>query len=327
MKKYTFLLFVIASLALQGCMYQQAESIANKDIDPKLREIIKAKNDSLFNALSNSSSKVLEKLGSPKFVKFMHSRLEGVIWPFRKGYLTTDYVVYDEFYNHHSTVPDNSVIAAPQKGYTFTFQNQQKETYVSLLKCTYQDMEDYVVAVIYSNINGEWKIEEIKAGQLGIYGKTPNDLYNEAQQLNEKGFSIDAISHIDAANSFLDPLENMLKYDEDKRIRYYQKDWAEKLNSTVILPYELREIHSKPVIGGITSVKNTEGFYPLINYITIVPVQDTLALGREFERVKAETEKAFPQIDFKQKYIYYRAYNKDPETDILNKNYTFTVKK
>ena len=103
MKKTVFLFLTIATV-LQCCS-KKNQVLSNNNIDPQLREIIKAKNDSLFEAMSNSSTKVFNELGSPEFNKYLTANLNGFIWPFRKGLLTTEHTVYEEFHTKNTSAP------------------------------------------------------------------------------------------------------------------------------------------------------------------------------------------------------------------------------
>lgn len=322
--KKTLLLLLVLAATLQSC-YQKPETIANNDIDPKLREIIKAKNDSLFEALSDSNSKVLEKLGSEKFNKFLVAKLNGVIWPFRKGYLTTDHEVYEEFHNKHTTVPDNSTINSATNGYTLTFQNEAKETYVSLLKSSYMGIDDYIITVIYCKKGNDWKIEEITAGLLSVYGKNAAQVYAQAKEYHEKGYEWDAYQQLNLARQLLEPAQKLIKYPEEKEIIRDYESMDKKISTNYYMPYILGNIDTKPIIQQLTVVKNTEGIFPLISYTTQIRLSDSVSLSNELKDIKTEVKKNYNWINFKQKYIYYRAYNVN-DNGLIENSYTFTEK-
>lgn len=322
--KKTLLLLLVMAATLQSC-YQKPETIANNDIDPKLRETIKAKNDSLFEALSDSNSKVLEKLGSEKFNKFLVAKLNGVIWPFRKGYLTTDHEVYEEFYNKHTTVPDNSTIISAANGYTLTFQNEAKETYVSLLTSSYMGIDDYLITVIYCKRGNDWKIEEITAGLLSVYGKNAAQSYALAKEYYEKGYEWDAYQQLNIARQLLEPAQKLIKYPEEEEIMRDYESMDNKINSTYTMPQPIESINTKPIIQQLAVVKNAEGIFPLISYTTQIRLSDSVSLNNELKNIKAEVKEKFKWINFKQKYIYYRAYNVSGN-GLLEDSYTFTEK-
>ncbi|WP_417356940.1 hypothetical protein [Flavobacterium sp.] len=323
MKKALFALLLLAA-ALQSCD-NKPETISNKDIDPKLREVIKAKNDSLFEALSNSSTKVFAQLGSDKFNDNLTANLNDVIWPFRKGMLETDHEVYEEFYSKHTKVNHEATILSSQHNYKLQFVNQNYETYVSLLKSTYRDVTDYLVTVIYEKIDNKWKITHITMGTLGSYDKDANDLFNDAKKFHDNGYDIDALHHAKMAKGSLEPAKNLIKYNFAKDIDDFGEKLANEINRTYPLPDTLFQIQSKPVVLNLNVVQNAEGIFPLISYESQIPPNDETSLNNEFEVVKKEIQKKY-KIDYSQKFVYYRAYNKNAQ-GLLSESKTFTETK
>ncbi len=309
MKLKLLLSFLLFSFLLQGCMYNATETLANEKIDNNLRETIKAKNDSLLSALSNSNMKTFKALGSPDFIKHLQGRIENAVWAFRKGFLKTEYEVYSEYYNKHGKAHSNTKIESENEQYTFTFTNKTKETYISLLKTSYNNIGDYLITIIYERIDGEWKLDYIHLDPLGQFGKNAQDYFEIAQQKEKEGFVIDAFFNIEIAESCLTPADKMLKYNNEERILFYQKTWQEQVNSKYKFPQPLRNISSVPMVAELRPIVNPEGMFPLFSYETKVPVEDTLILEMEFEEVKREIEKIYTELDFNKKYIYYRAFN------------------
>ncbi|AXG75042.1 hypothetical protein DVK85_12710 [Flavobacterium arcticum] len=290
-------------------MYDSTETLANEKIDKNLKETIKAKNDSLLSALSNSDMKTFKTLGSPDFVKHLQGRIENAVWAFRKGYLKTDYEVYDEYYNKHGKAPNNSKIESEKRQYTFSFTNNAKETYISLLKTSYNNLGDYLITIIYEKIDGKWKLDYIHLDPLGQFGNNAQDYFDIAQQKEKEGFVIDAFFNVDIAGSCLTPAEKMLKYNNEERILFYQKTWQEQIKSEYKFPQPLRNISSVPMVAELRPINNREGMFPLFSYETKVPVEDTIILEMEFEEVKREIKRIYTGLDFDKKYIYYRAFN------------------
>lgn len=314
--KYSFLALLLI-LCLQSCMYDATETTANNDIDKSLRETMRAKNDSLLNALSNSDMKAFQKLGSPDFLKHLQGNIGNVVWAFRKGFLDTEFEVYNEYYNKHSSVPNNSQIISEKDAYTFTFKNNSEETYVSFLKVVYNGMDDYLVTTIHEVVDGQWKLTSVHIDPFGIYGKNAQEYYELAQKKKEEGYIIDAYNYINVASHCMHPSGDKFKYDNEDRIEFYAKTWKGELNNRYKFPKMLENIRTQPYIISLDPIKNSKGLYPVFNYITKIPASDTVTLKEENELVKAEVRKAYPDLDFNADYIYYRAYND------INKPYEF----
>lgn len=307
--KYSILLLSLAAIILQGCMYDATETKVNNEIDAGLRQIIKTKNDSLLNALSDSDNKALKALGTEDFVKHLQSRIENVVWAFRRGTLDTKYTVYTDYYNKHEKAPNNTKLESGEGNYIFMYGNTTKETYVSLLKTSYADISDYLVTTIYELHNGKWKLNYVHIDALGQYGKNAQEYYEIAKQKAEKGFFIDAAFNIDMAESFIKPSADMLRYNNEADILKYQKEWHNEVNRNYRFPDTLHTISSKPVIMDLKPVNNKQGMYPMFSYLTQVPIQDTTVLKMELEDIKATVKKSYTGLDFSAKNIYYRAYN------------------
>lgn len=317
----TKLLLLLVCIALQSCMYDATETIANNDIEKSLRETIYAKNDSLLNALSNSDMKAFQKLGSPEFLKHLQGNIGNVVWGFRKGFLDTKFEVYNEYYNVHGTVPNNSQIVSEEDKFTFMFKNNSKETYVCFLKVVYNGIDDYLVTTIYELLGEQWKLTSVSMGTFGIYGKNAEDYFALAQKKKEEGYLIDAFNYINVAADCLEPSGTKLEYDNEERILFYAKAWQQELTQKYKLPNALTAIRTEPQVIVIDPIKNAEGLYPVFKYVTKIPVSDTITLKEEFELIKKEVREQYPDLDFTSKYIYYNAYN-----DITNPRSFYTFK-
>jgi hypothetical protein len=306
-------------------MYDSAETFTDNQIHPKLRQAIKVKNDSLIQAMKLSDYKALKQLGSPEFVKFMHAKLKAnnVIWAFRRGLLDTDKaVVFHEYYNKHGKAPNNTVLESEEDAYTFTFTNKEKETYVCMLKASFNKTDDYLITIIYGLIDGQWKLNDIEVGGFGVYGKNAQDYFAMAQKAEEDDLIIDAFMYYDTANDFLEPSGKMMKYDNAEKINLYSKHLQNKVALEYRFPHKLDNMSTAPEFISIAPVKNAKGMYPIISYRTVLPIEDTISLKREYEQVKDEAKKLYTGLNFNKDFIYYRAYQAT-----TGENYTFEDKK
>lgn len=306
--KIKTLLGVICIIILQSCS-NTTETLTDNQIDTSIRETIKIKNDSLFDALSNSRMKVLKALGSDDFNKHLRSRIESTVWAFRKGYLRADKTeVYKEYYCK-GTISKNMLIEDEENKYSITFSNTQPEAYIALLKSKYGKLEDYLVTVIYELEDGKWKLSNVETGLLGQYDKNAQNYFEIAKQKEKDGFLIDAAFNCDMAASFLEPGGDMLTYDNEERIEFYKNEWRKTLNEKYKFPYALRNVESQPTIIAIEPIKTVDGMFPKISYKTPIHLDNTDILEMELAEIKKEIKKAFPDLNFNTNIIYYRAYN------------------
>ena len=327
MKLFRLLIVFTAAIALQSCGGDSTVSKANNKIDPTLRAIIKEKNDSLLDALSNSNNKALLRLASPEFTDDMYRKLDKVIWPFRKGQLTMEYTVFDEYHNKHASFPKNEDMESKDHSYTFKFTNKHAETYVSLLRFTSNVADNYLLTIMYARIGKEFKIIHTDLGGLGLYEKTAHDYYTMAKDAKEKGFMLDAITYMNTAASLSDPSGTMLVYDEAEKIPQYVKLWKPQVDRDFKLPTLLENVKTKPSVIDISTAKNNDEISQVFMYTTKIPITDTISLRKEYEEIRVEVKKLFPGINFNKRYMYYRAYNGKPASREDVAFYGFTDKK
>ena len=308
-----FRLFALVLFAvLQSCMNNSTDTLTGASIDAKLRQTIKSKNDSLLQAMALSDNTALKQLGSPDFIKFMHAKLnkQNVLWAFRRGYLDTDnYTVYKEYYNKHGKAPENTVITSEEDGYTLSYTNNEKETYISMLKCTLNGTDQYLVTLMYGLIDGKWKLNDIEIGCYGTFNRNAAQYYDLAEKAKDKDYIIDAFIYYDLANDLLEPAGKMMKYEIADEVERSTELMLNRIKRRYSFPQVINSIKSQPSIAGIAPVRNKKGFYPLINYLTNIPVSDTVALQNEFRQVKLEAKKIYKGLNFDTDFLYYRAYN------------------
>lgn len=184
-------------------------------------------------------------------------------------------------------------------------------------------IDEYLITVLYTKIDNKWKIDEINAGQIGMYGKNANDFYKLGKESEDKGFGWDAFNHYNSARNLISPAEKLISYPDAEDIISDFERMKAKVEYNYKMPYVLENIKTKPAIEEIRVIKNAEGIFPIISYTTKISVSDSVALAKEFKNVKAEIKKKYKGIDYNQKYIYYRAYNVN-RNGLLEDNYTFS---
>lgn len=306
------LLLLFAVLTLQSCMSGSGETVANEKIDSKLRNIIKAKNDSLLHAMSYSDLKIYKALGSDDFVKHLQAKTRNVVWLYRKGYLDNQYTIFDEYYSNNSKRLTQVKIPSEEKGYTFSYVNDEKETYVSLLTTSlYQN--DYLLVVIYGLTDKGWKINDIEVSMFGHYKKNAKQYYDIAKQYEEKGFLIDAFQNADLSLISIREAESMLKFDDEKSIELYRTKLAYNINKKYKFPLPLEDIKTRPEILGIEYVLTKEGMFPVINYKTLLPLNDIVKLEDEYKLLKEKAKGIYTDLNFNKKAIEYRACSTLPD--------------
>jgi len=305
------LLALVLLAALQSCT-KSAETLVDNEIDSKLRQTIKTKNDSLLQAMVHSDIGVLRQLGSDDFIKFMHAKVSNdmAIWAFRRGALDLNTTtVLHEYYSKHDAENQNTVLESEKDKSTISYINKEKETYVCMLKSKYNNIDDYLITTFYGLVDGQWKLNDVKVGLYGVYDKSAQDYYAMAEEAKEKNHFVDAFIFYDIANNLQEPIGDMMKYENAEEVDMKSELMLKKVKREYVFPKPLEKISTKPEVVSIAPSKNAKGLFPIITYKTNLSVEDNAALTKEYEQVKAEVKKIYTGLNFEQDFIYYRAYN------------------
>lgn len=313
MKLKLLAIFFIA--LLQSCGNTDGV-LTDSEINNNLRQTIKTKNDSLMQALIHSDIKALKQLGSPDFIKYMHSKVGNniTIWAFRRGALDLgSNTILHEYHIKQDKAPGSIAIEAIDEGYTFNFMNKEKESYVCMMKSKYNKTDDYLITTIYGMVGDKWKLNDIKVGLYGVYDKNAKDYFTMAEKAKENDHIIDAFMYYNAAENLQSPLGDMIKYEISEDAKKYTKHMRTKVAMKYKFPQKLSNIETQPIVENIAPSKNAKGLHPIITYRTFVAVEDTTGLKKEYEQVKAEVRKIYKGLNFDRDFMYYRAYNKYSE--------------
>jgi hypothetical protein len=300
-------LLLLAAVCLASC--NSTDTKLNKEIDAGLRTEIKQKNDSLILGLQTSSKAIFENIASKEFVKAIQAHTNNIWFMFRRGYGVPQYKVYDEFEVRGSTPFDLVELQSGKKGYTFMYTTKDKDSYVSILQFDYGNRESIGIAVIYTLLEGKWKITDLDAFTLSSYGKTPLDLYETAKKEEAEGHIIDAAYYANNAVQMLERYaDTKYRFNDDKEIKLYSKTLETKVGETYKFPYVLENISTKPSVTGVLSRPGDNGLYYQISYETQISINDMPALEAEYEKIRAEVDKVF-KLNLKGKETIFRATN------------------
>ena len=305
-----FIMLVTSFVALQSC--NSTDIIENNDIDPKLRKIISAKNDSLVTAMTTSNLQIYYALESPEYKKHRQTSRVRPSNLFKKGILKQQYKVYDEFLVTNTERYVETGVTSKKHGYTFTFRNDKPQSFVSLLKVTGYQF-DSVIAVTYGLTDEGWKIYAVDAFGFGNWGLSSADYYRMEKQQDEKGFLINAYIYARNASDLIDRSENVkLKWNERDDIVAYAKELEEEVYDKYTFPVVLHRVHTKPTIIRIEPRAILNEIVPGVSYYTNISVTETEQLNQEREVIKRELKNLFKKDMDLNASILYRAYN-DPD--------------
>lgn len=307
---------VIVLLAVFGLLFTsctpKSEVIPQAQIDKKLRNTIKQKNDSLIQALQTSNLKIYKAMGTDDFIKHLQARTLNIAMMFRRWYLDGTYEVYDENIVKNGKGLAEIKFENPDLGYSYLSINKDKETYVSMLKMPTAE-QDYLLICCYSNDgDNKWKINKLEITPVGRYGVTPPQMYDDAEKAKQNGKFLDAYYNakmtLDWVKSF-DDLKSPIKFALKDKAEKLKDEMKDKLNETYKFPITVKALPGKPVITDISKKLTTKGVFPCVVYESTLG-EDEAAMELEYEQLREIAPKLFPDMDFKKQYaVYHVTYN------------------
>jgi len=314
--------FLACLILFTGCQVDSSNTDRNIDIPQKTRTEIQQLNDQLMKAVAANdltdlkslmSDALLEKQKGDEWNKIIENVSHSVKDP--------TYKVLDEFYARHSGA---SGVTNEFKGddYVLAYKVINSDTYASLLLPNGLT-NDLLITAIYGRDNGGWKLNTLTFGQYSVFKRKAPEYLELAKRNYGKLDFIDAVLNIGLAKQCLDPANGSLHYINEKEVNDFDSKIRQEINARYTFPLTLNNINSKPAIVNISPQMINEGVFPMITYISKIPLSDTVALKKENELMKKEVKNVFPGIDSDKKFIFYSAYNEMPDGKKMLKHYGF----
>lgn len=319
--------FLILFLALQSCSKpDETGSWKNDAIKPERRAEFHKLNDQLFEALKANdmekasgfmSKELLEDEGAVKRTMELVSNSSK----------TGGYTLLDEFYFNADKEPGSLVISSAANGtdsYSFKYnQSITPANYVALFKVPKNAANQGLITVIYGKYNYGWKVNKLSFGEYSFNGKNAPQLYRLAKEKKAKGYLIDAVNDLAAAQQCYHP-NPQWEYANEKQMNSFYYNMVMLVNSTYKFPYVIKGVSTQPKIIRINNQNLPDGMFPLVSYISTIPLRDTMALRKENESVKKVIGKVLPGINKDKKYILYAIFNGLPGGKVSNQEYDLT---
>jgi hypothetical protein len=323
MKQKT-LLFILTVLICQSCHLGTSGTFKNDNISQDKREQIKTLNDKLFKAIINNDVSAVKALMSSKLLEHVND-LDKLVNQVSTSFKADSYRILDEYNVHNSNTGTGNTLLSGISGdndYIINYQALNKEMYVSLLLPNGLD-NDLLMTVIYGNYDNEWKINILQFGQYSLFGKTASDYHKLAKSSYAKSYLIDAVNYIGLSKQCLRPANDFFQYQKDKEINEFYDKVMNEVNSKYQFPLTLDNIDTKPKVFRIYPEMINEGFFPMVNYLTNINLNDTVALKSENEKIKVEVSKLFVGINQDKKFVFYKAFKELPDGIKLVEHYGF----
>ena len=319
------LLIILTIVIFQSCKLGTSGTWKNDNIDKDKREQISILNDRLFKGIISNDPAAVKSLMAEKLLEKDGANIDKLINQVSSTFKADSYRIMDEYNIHNSTTGISNTLPSGLSGdndYVIHYLALNKEMYVSFILPNGLD-NDLLFTAIYGKYGNEWKLNILQFGQFSSFGKTAPDYYKLAKASYAMSYLIDAVDEITLAKKCLHPANDFFKYNKEKEMNEFFDKVINEANTKYKLPLTLEAIETKPEVFNIYPEMINEGNFPMVCYLSKINLGDTIALKREYEKIKVEVNHIFLGINQDKKYVFYKAFNEIPDGNIKVKTYGF----
>ena len=169
----------------------------------------------------------------------------------------------------------------------------------------------YLVSLIYAKLDYGWRITEMDVSPYTINGRTGPELYELGKSQYAKKHLTAALNTLALAVTCIKPSDVWQYPDADSLHSLYAKV-VDEANEKYKFPLVLHDVSTGPMIVRVYNLRNAEGTFPEVYYMTHININDTIAVKKENLLIQKSLSKLTPGIDENVRYILYSAYNKRP---------------
>lgn len=323
MKYITIILIFI--LGLYSCNVGTYESWSNENIDPKIKEEIKQLDEQVIRALVQNNSTKLKGYMSSGLLEQSGNDIAQLVNQVNGVITNENYRILDQFYVKSTTEGiSNTVMSGinDKDDYVIHYKALNKDMFISLIIST-NGMDELLITNIYGKYKNEWKLNIIQFNAYSLNGMIATELYQKAKEQYEKGYLIDATNYMFLSSQVSRPANALWKYQVEDDMKDFMDEILKEAKSKYQFPITLYEIDSKPQIINVSPKGMDEGYFPMVDYLTTIDLNDTASTRIENDKIHKSIGNIFKGLDKDKKYIFYKAWNEIPNGKDPIPNYGF----
>lgn len=307
-------LLVFAGCRLSGC--HSSGTWMDAQIDGSIREKINELNATVISGISSGDTAALKAMFSDTLWKRMGATFAAQVRENKVSFKPASFKVRNQYYmvfKGNSTSPSTNVrrTKGNEHDYTLTFQPTTEET--ALTVGYFVDTpECFALTTAFGKYGNTWKLNILEIGLLKVMNRDAIDWYQKAQRDFDKGYLADASNDLLICENLLRPAGDLLHYVKEKDISDLDQRLTAAITQRYPFPMTDSLVKTKPSIFRISLYRAPEGYYPLIQYRTRLPMSDTVALSRECDAIHARLGQLFAGLDQGKRYLFFRAYTAIP---------------
>jgi hypothetical protein len=312
--KNLILLTILTVFGLQGCNVGTVGTWKDENIEQSLKNEIETLDKKVMEAVTTNNVELLKSIMSEKLLEKGGDSLDQFIEQASTIITTTDYKVLNQFQTKNSTTGiGNTIISGVSElnDYVINYQALNKEMFVSLL-IPESGLDEFIVTNIYGKYPDGWKLNIIQFGPYKVNGQTAPELYTKAKEEYERGYLVNAANNIFLSSKVANPANILWRYQKEDEMKALQEAIMKSVNETYSFPLTIEKVDSKPKILTIYPQGMKEGYFPMVEYLTNIDLEDTIATKAENDQIHDLIGQTFSGIDKGNRYIFYRAFGEMP---------------
>jgi hypothetical protein len=312
---YLYFLVFLATFGLQGCNFGASKTMMDENIKQSLKIEIEALDEKILEAVTSNNPELFKTVMSDRLIEKSGDKIDQMIEQVSNLFTVKDYRVLNQFHVTNSKPGIGNTVFSGISGlndYKIQYQAENKEMFISLL-IPKTGIDEFLIANIYGKYPEGWKLNIIHFGQYKVNGQTAPELYIKAKEKLDKEYLVDAVNAMFLCSLVLNPADLYWKYQKEDEMKLLQEKVMSIANTKYSFPFTLEEIDTKPSILSIYPQGMHEGYFPMIEYLTSIDLEDTLSTKAENEKIHKLIGQKFHGIDKDKKFIFYKAFSQMPD--------------
>ncbi|WP_109830550.1 hypothetical protein [Reichenbachiella versicolor] len=312
--KNLILLTILIVFGFQSCNVGTTKTWQGDYIEQGVKNQIETLDKLVLKAVITNNANLLKSIMSDKLLEVSGNDIDHLLENAGNIITTVDYKILNQVQSKNSTTGIvNTVISGVNElnDYVIHYQALNQETFISVLMPKSR-LDEFIVMNIYGKYPAGWKLNIIQLGQYKVNGQTAPELYSKAKAEYNKGYLIDAANTMFLSSKVSNPATKFWQYSKQDEMKEFYEKVLTEINSKYKFPMTLEAIVSKPQVLSIYPQRTTNGYFPMIEYLTILDLEDTVQTKAEYEKVHSEIVRVFYGIEKDKDYIFYKALNEIP---------------
>jgi hypothetical protein len=311
------IILIFFFVELQGQIgFDKSKQYKNKNIPRDVENTMIQTDKKIIDAIKTDRIDEVKRMCNKELISTLgESKLDSLLILMKKHLSNCDLEYKDQFYVENTAENSSNIIFSgfsSDYDYSITYQPTDKKVFISLI-VPKDLLNKFLLTLIYGSDMEGLKLNVIKLGQFSAYNKTAIDYYKQAKDDFDNGNLIDAGCDLFFGRKCLRPAAQFMQYLKEKDFIELEKKVLSRINSSYTFPLVIEQITTQPKILNVVPKYENSGWYLMITYFSRVPIQDSVNLKMENQKIQKIIGTVFKGIDKNKSYIYYIAMNEMPD--------------